>query len=141
MLNSSFISGYIGGCLVGLSALLLLFTNGRIAGISGIAGGILSFKKADLAWRVFFISGLWLGALLYMLLIEMPLDITVTSDWRILVAAGFLVGIGTRIGSGCTSGHGICGMARFSKRSIVATMLFMISGMVTVYLVRHVFYG
>lgn len=132
-------SALLGGALIGLSAALLLLLNGRIAGISGIAGGVIYPQKNDTAWRVLFVLGLVLGGWLYQWLelgIEVD-DIEAVAGFSQLVAAGLLVGIGTTVGSGCTSGHGICGLARRSPRSLVATMTFMLSAVATVYVVRH----
>tara|TARA_R110000868_G_scaffold373577_2_gene637778 strand:+ start:562 stop:981 length:420 start_codon:yes stop_codon:yes gene_type:complete len=123
-----------GGALIGLASAFLLLANGKIAGISGIAGGVLKAKSADRAWRLLFIIGLLLGGLLTVyytpgntILAEVP------SLARSIIAAVF-VGVGTALGSGCTSGHGVCGISRFSKRSIIATMTFMIFGFITVWL-------
>ncbi len=132
------VSGFLGGILLGIAATLLLAANGRIAGISGIAGGLLNFSQHDRVWRVIFIIGLWTGALLFPVLSGEPLIIKMDTSWPLLIMSGLLVGFGTRLGSGCTSGHGICGIARFSKRSIVATLIFISSGMITVYIMRHV---
>lgn len=139
LLDSAYINGFLGGTLVGLSSLLLLIGSGRIAGISGIAAGVLSVKRGDMAWRVLFIAGLWLGAVVFMLLTQAPLTIQIDSHWYVIAAGGFLVGLGTRIGGGCTSGHGICGNARLSGRSHLATILFICSGIITVFVSRHIF--
>lgn len=138
-------SAAIGGALVGLSAALLLLTKGRIAGISGIAGGLIYPEKGDLSWRVVFLAGLVLGGFLYQLfsgdsstgLFKGVEHIESVVSKPLLIAGGLLVGIGTTIGTGCTSGHGICGLARRSPRSLVATLSFMASGFVTVFIVRH----
>jgi len=132
------LSSLIGGALIGLAASLLLLTNGRIAGISGIAGGILSgYGKRELSWRLTFLIGLvgagWLIAAAF------PEAVTydiVRSRWS-LIAAGLLVGIGTRVGNGCTSGHGVCGISRLSPRSMVATATFIFFGVAAVTIVRH----
>lgn len=117
-------SALAGGALLGLSAVILLLFRGRIAGISGILSGLFTPHKGDTSWRVLFLVGMMLGALLLLPLgISIP-DMPSGSIW-LYVAAGLLVGIGTKLGNGCTSGHGICGMGRFSKRSIVATLVFM----------------
>ena len=138
MTEANIIGGLSGGALIGLASVLLLLLIGRIAGISGIFGGALIFKTTEyVPWRVAFIAGLILGAVIYRLLWG-PLPIQMQAQGVILVIAGVLVGIGTRVGSGCTSGHGVCGLARRSKRSLAATMTFMAVAMVTVYLVRHV---
>src|SRR5687768_11524940 len=129
-------SALVGGALIGLSATLLLWLTGRIAGVSGIAGGLLAWRAGDMAWRAMFVVGLLAGAGLYGLVLPVPLEID--ASWPVLVAAGILVGFGTQLGRGCTSGHGVCGMARLSPRSIVATLVFMASAVATVFFVRHV---
>ena len=132
------LSGLIGGALIGLAAVLLLIANGRIAGVSGIVGGLLARVPGDTGWRVAFVLGLWLGALVYWAVRAEPLRIELAPTVPIAIAAGLLVGFGTRLGSGCTSGHGVCGIARFSKRSTVATVIFMVAGILTVFVTRHV---
>ena len=131
-------SGFLGGVLIGLAAVLLLLANGRIAGVSGIVGGLLSRKPGDIGWRVAFVLGLWLGALVYWAARGALFELELQATPGIMIVAGLLVGYGTRLGSGCTSGHGVCGIARFSPRSMVATVVFMASGIATVYIVRHV---
>jgi uncharacterized membrane protein YedE/YeeE len=131
-------SGFLGGMLIGLAAVLLLLANGRIAGVSGIVGGLLSRKPGDIGWRVAFVLGLWLGALVYWAARGALFELELLATPAVMIVAGFLVGYGTRLGSGCTSGHGVCGIARFSPRSMVATVVFMASGIATVYVVRHV---
>lgn len=131
-------SGFLGGMLIGLAAVLLLLANGRIAGVSGIVGGLLSRKPGDIGWRVAFVVGLWLGALVYWAARGALFEFELLATPAVMIVAGFLVGYGTRLGSGCTSGHGVCGIARFSPRSMVATVVFMASGIATVYVVRHV---
>jgi len=126
-----------GGLLIGLSATVLLLLNGRIAGISGIVGGLLQrYKAGDFAWRVAFVLGLVLAPVLYRLFAELP-ESRIDAGWAMLVVAGVLVGFGSRLGSGCTSGHGVCGLSRLSPRSLVATATFMTTGFVAVYVVRH----
>ena len=126
-----------GGLLIGLSATVLLLFNGRIAGVSGIVGGLLQrYKAGDLAWRVAFVLGLVLAPVLYRLFAELP-ESRIDAGWAMLVVAGVLVGFGSRLGSGCTSGHGVCGVSRLSPRSLVATATFMTTGFVAVYVVRH----
>lgn len=125
-----------GGLLIGLAASLFAIFNGRIAGISGIAGGLLRPKKGDIAWRLTFLSGLIAAPVLYRVFAELP-EIKVDAGWGMLAASGLLVGVGTRYGSGCTSGHGICGLSRLSLRSLMATLAFMTSGFLTVFFVRH----
>lgn len=131
-------SALIGGLIIGVSAALFILMNGRIAGISGIIGGLLKPMKHDVLWRVAFVVGLFMAPTLYSLFAQMP-DIQVDTNYPLLVLAGLLVGIGTRYGSGCTSGHGICGISRLSPRSIIATCVFMSSGIITVFIMRHVF--
>jgi hypothetical protein len=126
-----------GGALIGIAAALLILGNGRIAGISGIAGGLLSDRAGGRAWRVLFLLGLVAGALAAARLGAGPLP-EIEAGWPLIVIAGLLVGFGTRLGGGCTSGHGVCGLARLSPRSVVATVLFMAAGMATVFLLRHV---
>ena len=132
------VSGFLGGALIGLGAVLLLVANGRIAGVSGIVGGLLARARGDTAWRVTFIAGLLLGALLYVAIRGERFEFAIDVPLPVTVAAGLIVGFGTRMGGGCTSGHGVCGIARFSKRSTVATAVFMAVGIVTVFVVRHV---
>lgn len=134
-------SGFLGGALIGLSSVLLLAMDGRIAGVSGILGGALAPRKGDLAWRVLFLLGLPAGALLYQSLAGRLLTVRIEAGWPMALVAGLLVGFGTRLGSGCTSGHGICGLARRSKRSLAATAVFMGVGIATVYVLRHVLGG
>jgi uncharacterized membrane protein YedE/YeeE len=138
MENFTPISGLIGGLLIGLAAALLLLLNGRISGISGIVGGLLAPKGSDAGWRVVFIAGLLLGALAYTLATGGAMLVSMQASMPVLVVAGLLVGFGTRLGSGCTSGHGLCGIARLSRRSIVATSVFFGVAMLTVFTVRHV---
>ena len=125
-----------GGALIGLAASLLLFFNNRTAGISGIAAGILPPWQQDSVWRLWFLSGLVLSAPIWILL-GGRVHIQIDTPLAVLAIAGLLVGYGTRLGGGCTSGHGICGNARLSVRSIVATLLFMITAGITVFIVRH----
>ena len=138
MENFTPVSGLIGGLLIGLAAALLLLLNGRLGGISGIVGGLLAPKNSDAGWRVAFVAGLLLGAFIYMLATGGALLLEMQASLPVLVAAGLLVGFGTRLGSGCTSGHGVCGIARLSRRSIVATSVFFVVAMLTVFLTHHV---
>ncbi len=142
MENFTPVSGLIGGMLIGLAAVLLLALNGRIAGISGIAGGFLGGLVGkigeDTLWRAAFLLGLVLGPFAVALGTGAMPVIELQVGWPVLIAAGLLVGVGTRLGSGCTSGHGVCGMARGSERSIVATAIFMAVAVATVFAVRHV---
>ena len=141
MANFTPISAAIGGALIGLAAALLMLTTGRIAGISGIFGGCLDFGTGDKGWRLAFIAGLILAPLTVSLA-GFPVPIPdMPASWVVIVAAGLLVGFGTKLGSGCTSGHGVCGIARLSPRSIVATATFMGVAVVVVALTRHVFGG
>ena len=132
------VSGLIGGLLIGAAAALLLWLNGRISGISGIVGGLLASRSSETSWRVAFVVGLLLGGFGYMAATGGALPVSMTASLPVLVAAGLLVGFGTRLGSGCTSGHGLCGIARLSKRSIVASAVFFGVAMLTVFVVRHV---
>lgn len=125
-----------GGLLVGLAAAVLVLFNGRIAGISGILGGLLRPLRGDIAWRGAFLAGLVAAPVLYGLFAALP-EVKVDAGTGTLVVAGLLVGVGTRYGAGCTSGHGVCGISRLSPRSLVATATFMCAGFVTVYIVRH----
>lgn len=126
----------LGGTLIGISAAAMMFVNGRIAGISGIIGGLLQAPSGDRAWRLAFLAGLLTAPLVYGFVGgDVRVDLSV-STWM-LVAAGALVGVGTQLGGGCTSGHGVCGIARLSARSIAATSTFMITAGVTVFIIRH----
>lgn len=127
-----------GGVLIGLAAALFALLNGRIAGISGIVGGMLLPRAGDLGWRVAFVAGMLLAPWAYVLVAALP-TAEVSASTGTLVVAGLLVGVGTRLGAGCTSGHGVCGISRFSPRSIVATLTFMAAGFATVYATRHLF--
>ncbi|MFL9627910.1 YeeE/YedE family protein [Aeromonas jandaei] len=135
MMESQWLLSLGGGMLAGLSALILMLFNGRVAGISGILVGALQ-RKAP--WRVLFLLGLGAGAWLALTLgwASMP-AFTTLPGWPVVLLAGLLVGIGTRVGNGCTSGHGICGMGRLSLRSIVATLTFMAAGFITVFVTHH----
>ena len=125
-----------GGMLIGLSAAVFVLFNGRIAGISGILGGLLEWPKGDIAWRVAFLAGLIGAPLVYGAVLTLP-EVRIDADFPTLIIAGLLVGVGTRYGSGCTSGHGVCGLSRMSPRSLVATVTFMLAGFATVFVVRH----
>lgn len=134
---SAWAYGLLGGALIGLSAAILFLTTGRIAGISGILGGLLLDRAPDQrTWRVLFVAGLLIGPLIAGAFGIAQIG-SAAVNWGGLVVAGLLVGFGTRLGNGCTSGHGICGLARFSKRSFAATMTFMGFGFLTVYVMRH----
>jgi len=125
-----------GGALIGLAAAILVVTNGRIAGISGILGGLLRPARNDWGWRLAFVIGLLAAPTVYALVAPLPVP-RIEAGTAVLVIAGLLVGFGTRLGSGCTSGHGVCGLARMSPRSLAATLGFMAAGFATVFLVRH----
>lgn len=124
---------FVGGLLIGGAAWILILFCGRIAGISGIIGGLLAAGATDRAWRLAFLLGIVISPLLYGLVYRLP-TIEITASWPTLVIAGLLVGIGTRYGSGCTSGHGVCGLSRLSPRSLVATLTFMAVAFITVWL-------
>jgi uncharacterized protein len=125
-----------GGVLIGLAAAMFALLNGRIAGISGILGGLLKPVKGDVSWSVAFLLGLVASPLVYALFATLPAP-RIDAGWGAIVLAGLLVGAGTRYGSGCTSGHGVCGLSRLSPRSLVATAAFMGAGFATVFVVRH----
>jgi uncharacterized membrane protein YedE/YeeE len=131
------LASFGGGLLIGLGAALLLLANGRIAGVSGILGGLLRPARGDIGWRLAFLLGLLAAPLGWLALQAMP-PAQIDHTPALLGAAGLLVGLGTRFGSGCTSGHGVCGIARLSPRSLVATLCFMAAGFVTVFVTRHV---
>jgi uncharacterized membrane protein YedE/YeeE len=126
-----------GGILIGLATALLLLANGRVAGISGILGGLLRPARGDVAWRVAFVLGLFIAPIVWLAMRAMP-PAQIDHSPALLAIGGLLVGVGTRFGSGCTSGHGVCGIARLSPRSLLATACFMAAGFVTVFVVRHV---
>lgn len=130
----------IGGLIIGLAAAVLVLGNGHIAGISGIVGGLLQRPRGDMDWRIAFLVGL-IGAPVIAALLGRPVVPDIGAGWGEVIAAGFLVGIGTRYAGGCTSGHGVCGLSRGSVRSLVATLTFMAAGIVTVFVMRHVVGG
>jgi uncharacterized membrane protein YedE/YeeE len=132
------LAGAAGGALIGLATAGLLLALGRIAGISGILGGALARERGDLGWRLAFLAGLPLGAWLATLATGDLHGFAITAQPALLVSGGLLVGIGTQVGGGCTSGHGVCGLARGSPRSVAATAIFMATAAVTVFVVRHV---
>lgn len=131
-------TAFFGGALIGLSAVILLLFNGRIAGISGIMNGVFKSPKHEVGWRAAFLIGLVIGAFLFQLII--PNHVLPREGYPLWLIAigGFLVGSGTRLGGGCTSGHAVCGIANFSLRSILATLTFMATGFITVFLIRHI---
>lgn len=126
-----------GGLMIGLASALLIVFNGKIAGISGIVGGLLRPARGDIAWRLAFIGALVISPFAYRLSAPLP-TVHIEASYLVLIVAGLLVGLGTRYGAGCTSGHGVCGLSRRSPRSFVATLAFMAAGFLTVYLIRHV---
>jgi uncharacterized membrane protein YedE/YeeE len=131
------VSAAIGGVIIGVAVAMLVLINGRVAGISGIVGGLLRPAKGDMAWRVAFAAGMIAAPLLFVVAGKSP-TIAIDAGYPTLVVAGLIVGVGTRYGAGCTSGHGVCGISRLSPRSIAATLAFMASGFATVFVVRHV---
>ena len=140
------IMSLLGGILIGASAVLLMLTNGRIAGVSGIVSGIVSgllppIGQDSILFRVSFVLGLILSPILYQLVVDSPIQQTISATIPILTVGGLLVGFGSVVGSGCTSGHGVCGLSRFSWRSVVATIVFMLCAGATVAVVRHVIGG
>lgn len=137
MQNFTPYSALLGGAIIGISIVLLLFLTGRIAGISGIAHGVVPFHKKESVWRILFIVGLILGGLTYYLLPQIHFTFRSGYSVTLLITSGFLVGIGTKMSGGCTSGHGVCGIARISLRSFVATGVFILFGIMTVFVVRH----
>lgn len=130
-------SALAGGALIGAGATLLLLCNGRMAGVSGIMNGVFQSPRNEMLWRVMFLFGLMIGAVLWQRFFPGSYAPRVGYPLLLLIVGGFLVGFGTRMGSGCTSGHGICGIANLSMRSITATLIFMGSGILTVYIIRH----
>lgn len=132
---ASWINALVGGLIIGLAVSLMLLWNGRVTGISGIIYGLLTPKKQDVAWRASFVIGLVTGGFALLGFWDLPKNMG-DVDWTVPVG-GLLVGFGTVLGSGCTSGHGVCGMSRLSPRSLVATLLFIFSGMMVVYFMRH----
>lgn len=138
MENFTPVSGLVGGLLIGLAVALLLWLNGRLAGISGIVGGLVPGGARDGWWRAAFVAGLVIGAFAYVRVAGGAAAVEVTTSLPVLVIGGLLVGFGTRLGSGCTSGHGLCGLARFSRRSVVATAVFFGVAMLTVFVGSHV---
>lgn len=137
MHNFTPVASLVGGMLIGLGASAMLLLNGRIAGISGILAGVLKPIRGDTLWRGCFLGGLVVGGLLLRLLMPRAFDFGIIRPFPMLIVAGLLVGFGTRLGSGCTSGHGVCGISRLSPRSLVATITFIASGALVVFVVNH----
>lgn len=133
-MNPQYVYGFLGGIIIGFAAVLLFWINGRIMGVSGITSNLMISPSKDSWWRWAFIGGLVLGGLIWKKIL--PSAVIIDASWPVLIMAGLLVGFGTVIGGGCTSGHGICGIARFSRRSITATIIFMSMGILTVWLKR-----
>ncbi|HAW54516.1 MULTISPECIES: YeeE/YedE family protein [unclassified Hyphomonas] len=141
MENFTPISASIGGALIGLSAVMLMALNGRIAGISGVFSGSVFAERGDKFWRVLFVVGLIAAPILWTLVQGSQPKFEITDNWSLIIAGGLLVGFGTRLGSGCTSGHGVCGLARLSPRSMASVGLFMAAGMITVAVAKIVLGG
>lgn len=138
----AWIRGWVGGLLIGSSALLLMASQGKIAGISGVVGGLLApAATGQRAWRLLFVAGLLVGALLVQWVTGRWVTTAIPASLGLMVVAGFIVGVGTRMGNGCTSGHGVCGLGRRSPRSLVAVMVFMSVAVATVFVSRHVLGG
>lgn len=135
-MTQDLINAAVGGGLIGLAAVLLMLANGRIAGISGIVGGLFTLGQTDRTWRLAFVTGLIAAPLIISLFKSDGLTVVFPIQGFMLMLGGFLVGFGTQLGGGCTSGHGVCGVSRLSQRSIVATVTFMVTGIVTVYFTR-----
>lgn len=126
-----------GGLLLGLASAMFVLLNGRVLGISGIIGGLLRPKAGDLSWRIFLVLGMVAAPAVWVALTGRALEARIDASWLMVIIAGLLVGVGTRFGAGCTSGHGVCGLSRLSPRSLVATLAFMAAGFVTVFFIRH----
>ncbi|HVB80679.1 MAG TPA: hypothetical protein VNE82_12135 [Candidatus Binataceae bacterium] len=141
MHNFTPFAALFGGILIGLSASAMLLLDGKIAGVSGILAGVLKPIGGDTLWRICFLGGLLAGGLLLRILLPSAFDFGLIRPFPLLTIAGLLVGFGTRLGSGCTSGHGVCGISRLSPRSLVATATFIFTGALTVYLVNHLMGG
>jgi uncharacterized protein len=141
MHNFTPFASLLGGMLIGLSASAMLLLDGKIAGISGILAGVLKPVTGDTLWRICFLGGLFAGGLLLRILLPGAFDFGIIRPIPLLTSAGLLVGFGTRLGSGCTSGHGVCGISRLSPRSLVATATFIFTGALVVYLVNHLIGG
>lgn len=141
MAEFSILPALVGGAMIGGAAALFLLVTGRIAGISGILGGVFTTDVGNLGWRLAFLAGLVLGPLAVRFIAGMDVVVTPQASVPMLVIAGLLVGFGTQLGNGCTSGHGVCGLARGSRRSIAATATFFLTAMITVFVTRHMIGG
>jgi uncharacterized membrane protein YedE/YeeE len=141
MENFTPVSALVGGALIGASAGLFLVLNGRIAGISGILGGLIQPVRSEIGWRLAFLAGLFVAPLAYVAFGGSLPPVILTQPLGVLAVAGLIVGFGTRLGAGCTSGHGVCGIGRGSPRSIAATLVFMATAILTVLVTRHVLVG
>lgn len=141
MENFTPVSALAGGLLIGVSAALLVVLNGRVAGISGILGGLLQPTRSDVGWRIAFLTGLLLAPVLFRALGGAVPAVSLDISQPVLAAAGLLVGFGTRLGAGCTSGHGVCGISRGSQRSVAATEIFMATAVATIFATRHMLGG
>ena len=128
----------VGGLLIGIAAVIMLLFNGRILGVTGITAGVIQPVRQDVLWRVLFLASLAIAPLLYSRIVSQSIPVEVTGSLPALMIGGFLVGFGACAGSGCTSGHGVCGLGRLSKRSLVVTVSFMVTAMATVYVMHHV---
>lgn len=135
---TEWINALIGGTFIGVAVSIMLLFNGRVTGICGIINGVLKPEKNEVLWRIFFIAGLFLGGLVLRQFVKDVFISTITTDIGYLIVAGLLVGFGTSLGSGCTSGHGVCGISRLSIRSIIATLVFMIAGILSVFVFRWI---
>lgn len=138
---SEFVTPFYGGILIGAAALLMLLANGRVLGVSGIVGGILSSSTRKQSWRLYFVAGLLAGGVLESIGNPSVFAFTLSRSWVAIIVAGLLVGYGARLGNGCTSGHGICGVSRLSRRSILATVLFIGTGAAVVFIINHLLGG
>ena len=138
MENFTPVSAIIGGAMIGVASSMLLLLSGRLAGISGILAGLLPPRRGDIDWRILFIGGLLVGTFVYQLFAGEGYEVSFSLGWPAIVLGGLLTGIGTRVGGGCTSGHGVCGIGRLSPRSTVATVTFIVVGGLTVFVARHV---
>jgi uncharacterized protein len=138
MESSTPVSALVGGALIGASTAVFLVLNGRVAGISGIVGGLIRPVRSEVGWRLAFLAGLFVAPLAHVAFGGAVPAVTIAAPLWLLIVSGLIVGFGTRLGAGCTSGHGVCGIGRGSKRSLVATLAFVATAMATVFLTRHV---